>query len=613
MNRFSRKPASFSFKLIATTSALFLALILLVTLLSYNRYTKDFAEQSNIRAKQILDQLSLNLDNYISDLLQLSLTPYNNYQVIRALETMPSSNEYEQLLKRREIEGFLNQMIVSPRLDILQAYIIADQVYTNGRAVTVEPLAEDFAHQEWYKQALSTQDPIFIPGQKRVESNPTVKIFSIARQIRSFENITKRLAVIKVDANYSGIEEICDRVDFGEQGGLFIMDKSDNIIYSKLPKNVDRNMIYNRIKQDTDTLFNLSSNGKRYLVATSAISHTDWTIVSLNSLKEMNRNAEITRSFTILITIICSFLACIILYVLVQTFLNPLMRIVRLMKEVKLGNLSVRFPDQRADEIGYLGSAFNSMIERINEMLEENERLYKEIYESKYLQKEAQLKALSSQIRPHFMYNTLNTISLLIQVGESDQAVSNIDRLSLILRGMANINKEITLQTELDLLEAYLFIQKTRYGDRLEYSIEIDKHFYNYLIPALTLQPLAENAVVHGCEGRKSPTHIRIYSRLEGHILHLFIEDDAGGMDEEALAVLKVKLLGASNDIPSENQANGLKGGIGMINVNRRIKLLYGDAYGLFIQSRDGIMTVEIRFPYPNNNLQSSTNPSNDG
>lgn len=598
MKRFSRKSASFSFKLIATTSALFLALILLITLLSYARYTKDFAEQSNARAKQILDQLALNLDNYISDLLQLSLTPYNNYQVIQALETMPSSSEYEQLLKRRQIEGFLNQMIVSPRLDILQAYIIADQVYTSGRAVSVEPLVDDFQQEDWYKQALSTQDPIFIPGQKRVESNPTIRIFSIAKQIRSFDNITKRLAVIKVDANYSGIEEICDRVDFGKQGGLFIMDKSRNIIYSKLPGNIDMDQISSSIRPESQPLLNISSRGQRYLVATSSIKNTNWTLVSINSLKEFNRNAAITRTFMILITILCSIFACIILYFLIRTFLNPLMRIVRLMKEVKLGNLSVRFPDLREDEIGYLGSSFNSMIDRISEMLDENERLIKENYETKYLQKEAQLRALSSQIRPHFIYNTLNTISLLVQMEESDTAVSNIDKLSMILHGMANINKEISLQMELELLKAYLFIQKTRYGDRLEYSLDIDDQYYNFLMPALTLQPLVENAVIHGCEGRKSPTHIRLYNRVAGNTLRLFIEDDGGGMDKKELKVLQEKLEDVPNPMSLEESSDILKGGIGMVNVNRRIKLRFGEDYGLFLQSRSGVMIVEVRFPY---------------
>jgi two-component system sensor histidine kinase YesM len=277
------------------------------------------------------------------------------------------------------------------------------------------------------------------------------------------------------------------------------------------------------------------------------------------------------------------------------------MRIIQLMKEVKMGNMSVRFPENRSDEMGYLGSAFNSMVYRVSEMLEINTKLNKEIYESKYLQKEAQLKALNSQIRPHFIYNTLNTISLLIQVGEDEAAVENIDRMSLILRGVANINKEIVLKSEIELLEAYLFIQKTRYKERLEYSIEIDEKIFNFLIPAFTLQPLVENSVVHGCERRKTTTHIHIYSEQESELLSIFIEDDAMGMDEKRLIEMKEKLEnGAVNTFNEENHSV-MQGGIGMINVNRRIKLLYGDAYGLFLHSRSGVLIVEVRFPYIKN------------
>lgn len=573
----------------------------MTTFLSYQRYTKDFARQQNARTQQILDQLALNLDNYINDLLRLSLTPYSNLQVIQTLDSMPATTEFEKLQKRRQIEEFLNQMIVTPRLDILQTYIIADQVYSSGRAVTIEPLNPNYADEDWYKLALSTQDPVFIPGRKRLNSNPTVKIFSIAKQIRSPEHVSQPLAVIKVDANYSGIEEICNRVYFGEQGGLLIMDSNENIIYSKLPHDMGYIELYEQVKTHQDLQFNLTLNGKSYLAASSAISHTDWTIISINSIKELNQSAEVTRNYSFLVTIICSLLACIVLFLLIRAFLNPLMRIIRLIKEVSLGNLSVRFPDNRSDEIGYLGSSFNSMVFRIKEMLEENARLNKENYETKYLQKEAQLKALSSQIRPHFIYNTLNTISLLVQVGDNEAAVDNIDRLSLILRGLANLNKEITLQTEVELLEAYLFIQKTRFRERLEYTIEIDKQFYGFLIPALTLQPLVENSVIHGCEKRKTTTHIRVYSKLENQTFRLFLEDDAQGMDEETLVQLKKKLESASMDTIEEENHNVLQGGIGMINVNRRIKLRYGEAFGLFLHCRSGTTIVEVHFPYPHN------------
>lgn len=226
INKF--KQQNFKVQLIATTIFIFLLSIFVVSLLSYQRYTRDFQQQSNERTQQIIDQLSLNIDNYIDDLFRLSLSPYNNLQVLKILSQPESDSEYNRLQRDRQIEDFLNQMIISPRLDILQAYIISDRIYTSGRATNIETLDADYINQSWYKNALTTEKPIFLPAKKTIASNPSVKIFSIVNRLRNPDNIQKTLGVLKVDANYSGIENICNKVNLGDQGGLLIVDQNEN-------------------------------------------------------------------------------------------------------------------------------------------------------------------------------------------------------------------------------------------------------------------------------------------------------------------------------------------------------------------------------------------------
>ncbi|MFC5702716.1 sensor histidine kinase [Cohnella faecalis] len=595
------KRQSIKIKLTGTTIVLFLVAISVVSLLSYNRYTLDFQKQSNERTQQILDQLSLNIDNYIDDLFRLSLSPYNNLQVLQLLDSPAPQSEYEQLKRERQVEDFLNQMIVTPRLDILQVYIITStDVYTNGRAVNVEPLDPDFREQEWYKNALNTQKPTFLPAQTTIKSNPHVKVFSVVKQLRSLKDTTRPLAIIKVDANYSGIENICDKVNLGDRGGLLIADRNGNVIYSSI-REVDTGTLYEAVRSSDASRFHLKEHGENYLVASSEITRAGWSVISVNSVNELNKSAIVTRNFTIVIAAGCALLACAVLFFMMRVFLRPLFQMVSLMKQVKLGNLSVHFPDSKSeDELAYLGASFNSMIERIQEMLTENTRLTKEIFETRFLQKEAQIQALVSQIRPHFIYNTLHTIGALIQVGRPEQATDNLEKLSLILRGYANIDQTITLRKEIELLEAYLGIQQSRFGDRLRYEISIDEALNDFLIPAILLQPIVENSVIHGCEERKERTTVRITGRIAGHMLVLAVEDDGNGIPQQKLAELTDKM---SSDVRLQLERPGeweLRSGIGLINVHNRLRMQYGEPFGLKIDSTPGLGTiVTATLPYP--------------
>ncbi|MFC3804283.1 sensor histidine kinase [Cohnella sp. GCM10012308] len=583
------KRQSLKLKLVGTTILLFLVTVSLVSFLSYDRYTRDFQRQSNASTRQTLDQLSLNIDNYIDDLFRLSLSPYNNLQVLQLLDEPPPGTDLARLMRERQIEDFLGQMIVTPRLDILQVYIItATDVYMNGRATLVEPLEPNFRDEAWYRDALSTQKAAFLSANKTIKSNPGVKVFSIVKQLRSLRDTTKPLAVIKVDANYSGIANLADRVDLGDRGGLVIADRGGNVIYSSLRGPDEAKMVSAALASGAGQ-FHLKENGEKYLVATSPIERADWLAISVGSVKEMNKSAAITRNFTILIAAFCSLFACVVLYWLVRGFLRPLMRLVGLMKQVKLGHLSLRFADARTgDEIGYIGASFNTMLDRIEEMMQENTRLTKEVFETRYLQKEAQIHALLSQIRPHFIYNTLHTIGALIQMGRTEQATDNLEKLSLILRGFASTEQTIPLRRELELLEAYLGIQQSRFGDRLRTIVEVDGSLLDAAIPAVLLQPIVENAVVHSCEARREPTTIRVAALAEEGVLTLAVSDDGVGIGDAKLAELRGRL--ADGGALQLEAAGGweLRRGIGLVNVHNRLRMRCGEPYGLTVDSNPG-------------------------
>ncbi|MCL2084917.1 MAG: histidine kinase, partial [Oscillospiraceae bacterium] len=224
-----------------------------------------------------------------------------------------------------------------------------------------------------------------------------------------------------------------------------------------------------------------------------------------------------------------------------------------------------------------------------------NNLLLREVYEAQYLEKEAQYDLLCSQIRPHFLYNALNTISLLVKCGENSDAVTAAEKLSVYLRGIMSSSHNIPLSSELKIIDAYLAFQRIRYRSKLQYHIDINERFLDYSLPALSLQPLVENAVVHGSEEVSSAVCIRIYTVSEQDSWIICVEDDAGGMSAEALEKLRERIA-CQND---ESDENRFARNIGLVNVQKRIRLKYGMPYGIIIESEPGRGTlVMIRFPY---------------
>lgn len=604
---FQYKRWSIRLKLLSISALFILCSVFLVTFFSYLQYTKWFEREASGKIQQIVDQAALNIDTYLDDLFRLSLYPYRNDLLMNALdEDEQQISELRRLEKTWMIEDFLDEIMIFPRDDILRVFVITEQsIYTSARVQTTIDQSPPLTAYDWYNQALRTQDSIFVPAHlEQMVKNPKYMVFSIVKQLRSIKDTDKTLGVIKVDANYKGIEAIGNRIHMGEQGGLFIIDSQQNVIYSTTStKDAGkfRPIIQEFTQSNQASGSTVEVNHQDYLINSTHIDRANWTIIAVNSLQELNKQATHTRNIAFIAAILCSLLAIGIFSFYIKRFLTPLLKMVRLMRDIHLGNLSVTFPDNRPDEIGYLGSSFNEMVRKIKLMLSENTKLVEEMYEVKLAQQEAQMGALFNQIKPHFIYNTLNMISLLMQSGKEEQAINYINKLSYIMRSITHWQKEVTLKHEIELLQSYLSIQSGRFEDRLAYQIDIDSELESYCVPAFILQPVVENAVIHGCELKKTTTTIRIFSVIQANSFNLVVQDDGKGMDEHTLKMLQHKLQQQTeqDEIPFSSKGHG----IGLTNVNKRIKLKYGNAYGLTVESRIDKGTV-VRIMLPTQSLE---------
>jgi two-component system sensor histidine kinase YesM len=239
------------------------------------------------------------------------------------------------------------------------------------------------------------------------------------------------------------------------------------------------------------------------------------------------------------------------------------------MNQFREGNLLPRISYRSRDEIGRINYEVEQVFKRVNDLIHE-------LYVSKIYNQEATLKFLSSQMNPHFLYNTLDSIHWKAVQNQDYEVSDQLEALSDLLRHMLSRgNDMVSLGQEISQLENYLFIMKFRYGDRLSCGITVDDGLREVLIPKLILQPLVENAIVHGLDRRVEDGRIEVEIKKAGGLLRISVGDNGAGADEEAVnRMLQDKEV--SHNVFALN------------NINRRIKLRYGEAYGVRFESAPG-------------------------
>lgn len=577
-------PNTIQRKLFYIISALIIGTVILVSVFSHLRFAADYTRQSSENTRQLIDQIALNLDAYIDEVTRLCLSPYYSREVMEELMSTPRTDQ-EKLNKKRKIEDYLGQVMTTPRKDILRVYIFSDAVYSCNRT-SHDADIRTYESEEWYQAALSGSQSVILPPQTESGSGAPITFFSVAKQICSLKDNSQVLGVIRVDANYSGIKSVCDRVSAGSGNALMILDKSGNLIYdhSTLKEPVSSEEVLQELAQDGHSSIKL--HGTSYLFHAQSIPSTGWNVIAIHSKDEIYENAGKTLVFNLLIAFFMVILGVVLSGFTLHRNLRPLYQTVSLMQQAQNGDLSVRADTKCTAEISYLNASFNRMLEQIQQMILQEAQLTKQVYEAKYLQKQAQFDSLYHQIQPHFLFNTLNTTSLLIKCQRYPEAVTSIEQLSVLLRGIINSEKEISLEAELAITGSYLQLQKLR-NSYLHFSIETNGTDLSLEIPALSIQPLVENALIHGCGSLERDFLIEVSISSGEELLSIRVCDNGAGMTEEELAVLKQRVnnSGIADDRLSSN-------GIGLVNIQKRIHLKYGEAYGLEIQSRKNKGTI---------------------
>ena len=590
-----RKKGHYNLKtrLLAVISFLIFSSVFLVSTISTMRYSNALIEQTTDQVQQLLDQVAINTGNYIDELSRLCMAPYYSSHVMKLLETSPVNNA-DILEKQRTIENYLREVMTIPRKDILRVNILSDRAYSSSRTGHVPSYLNNYREQDWFQNSISEEHAIFIPAYEESFGAYKVTVFSMVLRLQSLSDSRNTLGVIRVDANYSGIKDVLDDVELPDQSALYIFDTNGTLIY-------ERNALHNPIEVETVFLESHQDGAphsfvigrERYYLNTAQIKGTDWTVAEVNARSVIMRNVFSVRRFAVISAVLCGMLGMITAVFFSRAFVRPINNTVEVMRAAQLGDFNVRASESRANEINYLNQAFNEMLQKISDTMDRNSQLTREMYEAKYLQKKAQYNALYHQIRPHFLFNTLSTVSILIKSGRDAEAVQSIEELSVLLRGMVNTDKDITLASEIKIAECYLSLQERRH-DSLAFSISMDERVSDKLIPALTIQPIVENALIHGCEPRQGDMMISITASLAGNDVLIRVSDNGVGISKQDLILLQNEV-----DQPNPETLGSENRGVGLQNISQRLRLRFGKQYGLTIESSpDKGTEVIIKIPF---------------
>ncbi|MEC0270307.1 sensor histidine kinase [Paenibacillus anseongense] len=364
-------------------------------------------------------------------------------------------------------------------------------------------------------------------------------------------------------------------------GEFYIVDSAGQIISSQ-----NKAMLYRNFKEAVsisipengeDTAFTQGSGSKEMLIFTQRFEPLKWTIVSVIPMDDISSDRKQINQLMIGIGAACLLLALIVSFLLSGSITRPIFQLAKTMREIRTGKMQVRSTYQSKDEIGYLSEGFNNLMNRIEALMAEN-------VEKQRTKAEIEFKLLQSQVKPHFLYNTVETIISLIKLGLGKQAIQAAQYMANFYKiSLSKGNDIISIGEEMRLTESYLEIQQLRYVEYMEYTMEIDDEILPYSIPKLTLQPIVENAIYHGLKLKKEKGIIRITGRRCGNNVEIEIYDNGVGMHQN-----QTKAIMTGFSVFDE------AGGFGIRSVSNRIRMLYGERYGLQVESEYGVYTKII-------------------
>jgi two-component system sensor histidine kinase YesM len=554
----------------------------------YEKATQSIERNAIDYSEQLMRQINSQLDGYFSDLARITY-PLLLHPQIQSFMKLEPDEQFDRFMISKKISDELFPSITFGRPDIYGLSIVSK----NGIATASYSAAAGRHSYEQYKDALLGERNYRIVGIEYFESTPVLTIARKFLDTVSYQSSGMLIVYVRLNE----IIKICEKIKLGDSGFVWVMDEEGRIVYH--PRQ-------DKWGQMTSELSGkLTANSGHYvekgqkdnrLIIYERSQMTGWTIISEVSLQELNKGMISLRNVTVWVILLLVGLALIITGGFSLYLTQSLLHLQRLMRRAEEGDLSVKAPERRKDELGSLNKGFNRMVGEIGRLLDEVQNSKIKEQEMEIRQRESALQAMQSQINPHFLYNTLEIINSYAII----EGVKPISRMATSLADIFRYSvgqpgQAVTLLEEIRYIRTYLEIQQERFS-RLEVEIQTeDAHLPKVSAVRLMIQPLVENAFKHGYQAHKlKPSYIGISGAPHGDDYVLRIEDRGHGMEHG----LRERYNAAFAEDKSKEEPGGEVSGafdtIGLWNVHQRIRISFGEPYGLYIEKSDATGTIIV-------------------
>lgn len=445
-------------------------------------------------------------------------------------------------------------------------------VSENGNIISNEKVSletnKDMKNISWYKKLINSNNMAFASKAdfSKISSDSSKNIISISKEIKDKNN--KRLGFVVINLSYKFLEDFLSTINFGKDGYVFILSSEEELLFKS--KNME-----DFGKKDYEKLLKKRMKPEKmdFVSSNVFIPNTQWKLVGISFSNAISNLKKQLIESSLILALIVFILTLLVSIFVSKKISKPIIYLIGEIKKTDKKLYKIKSLPQASSEIQILTKEYNNLIDRIFVLTEDIEK--KEEQKRTY-----QVKALQSQINPHFLYNTLDTILWLVEFGENEKAIKVTKNLGMLLRNSLNIDEDfVKLDKEIEHAKNYLDIQKIRYDNKFTYEFIKKIETSSLYVPKLILQPIIENAIYHGIREKKSKSYIKIIVEKNPEYLIIKIIDNGLGPKEK------------KENIPTK------LGGIGMENVNNRIKLLCGEKYNLKMQREkdETIVTYKLK------------------
>ena len=561
------------FTITAAAASIFIGLSL------YTRMSGQVSETVMEENQILIDQVNRSVENYLKTVMKLSDSLY--YSIIKNADLSdPSVGERFNLLYENNMDQTDSIALFSADGELLES-VPALRVRNNL----------DVTREAWFSYTLDRTENqhFFLPQVQQIFESSSDQyrwVIPMTRVVEITKGTDTVQGILLIHLNYTGLKLLLDGVTLGNEGYIYLIDGNGEIIYHPRAQLIDSGLEHenNRaVSEYRDGIYQETFHGEERVITVKSVGYTGWKLIGVAPRQTVSLNSLKTQLLVVFVAAFILFLMSLVNSYISSRITTPIRKLELSVNEIEKGNLNAKVDAEGSYEIRHLGQSVQNMAKQIQvlmaDIVSEHEKKRKQEFDT-----------LQSQINPHFLYNTLDIIVWMIENEKPDQAVKAVTALARFFRISLSRGKSIiTVKDELEHVRNYLVIQHMRFKNRFSYTIEAEDEVLELASLKLMLQPLVENAIYHGMEFMDGDGEIFISAWKEGEDLYLKVSDNGLGMTEEQVARL-------FSDTPHTGSSRG--SGIGVKNVNERIRLYFGSEYGLSIESEpDEGTVVTIHLP----------------